>query len=416
MLMPTVAIKNNRIQAAGEAKEILKEYKAERYIHAKNKLMMPDLIDAHIPLLIYSMSQSALAMSAMRAIDFFPNILIGMIAGVFVDRFNRKKMMQWTSLIQMISASSIVLLLVINELALWHLYILGFILSTAGYTFGNAHHSVIPQLVSKEQLTSANAKMSFVSTLIQTGGPGIAGMLLAVFSYSSILSIYTVCLLAMFLCIRFVQLPANEQTETKKEHHFKREMKEGLEELFLNKTLLTPTLTILFINFASSLVIGVLVFYVTDQLHATESEVGLMFSISAVGGFVGALIIGRVRHRFGRRIIFTSCLLIDVLAMCVLIFAPTWWLIGIALAVRTFSTTMSNIVYFTIRQEFTPNHLLDRVAGTSSMFMKLTLPLGLFFAGLWAEWLPIPVLFMFSMLIFLVLFIRLSFHPFRKLV
>ncbi|MFA1820352.1 MFS transporter [Virgibacillus oceani] len=369
-----------------------------------------------IPLLIYSMSQSALAMSAMRAIDFFPNILIGMIAGVFVDRFNRKKMMQWTSLIQVISAAGIVLLLISNELQLWHLYMLGFILSSAGYTLGNAHHSVLPQIVTKEQLTSANARLSFVSTLIQTVGPGLAGSLLMVFTYSSILTIYAICLLILFLCIQFVQLPAEAKTGTKEEHNFKREMKEGLEELFQNKTLLTPTITILFINFTSSLVIGVLVFYVTDQLQATESQIGLMFSISAIGGLVGALVISRIRKRFGRGVIFTSCLFIDVAAMTTLIFAPTWWLIGLSLAVRTFSTILSNIVYFTIRQEFTPNHLQGRVAGTSSMFMKLTLPFGLFIAGLWAEWLPIPVLFTFSAVIFLVLFLRLSFHPFRKLV
>src|SRR5690625_4171615 len=118
----------------------------------------------------------------------------------------------------------------------------------------------------------------------------------------------------------------------------------------------------------------------------------------------------------GRGNIYTYCLLVDTLGVVLLIFAPTWWTLGIALAVRTFSTTLSNIVYFTIRQEFTPNHLLGRVAGTSSMFMKLTLPFGLFIAGLCAEWLPIPILFTFSAVIFLVLFVRLFFHPFRKLV
>ena len=187
------------------------------------------------------------------------------------------------------------------------------------------------------------------------------------------------------------------------------------DELFRNKTLLTPTIIVLFINFASSLVVGVLIFYVTDQLGATAAQVGLMYTISAIGGIVGATVVSRVQKKFGRGNIYTFCLLIDVVGMGCLLFAPTWWAIGIALAIRTFSTTISNIIYFTIRQEFTPNHLLGRVAGTSSMFMKLTLPLGLFIAGLWAEWLPIRVLFAVSTLIFLVLFIRLFNHPFRKL-
>ncbi len=359
------------------------------------------------------MSQSALAMSTMRAIEFFPNIFLGMIAGVFVDRFNRKRMMQWTSFIQVIAMVLILLLLTTNHIQLWHLFLLGFILSSAGYTFGNAHHSVIPQLVTKEQLTSANAKLSFVSTLIRTVGPGIAGSLILLFSYTSTLAIYSICLLILFMCMHFLQMPV-ESEQKQESNSIWRDMKEGIDELLDNKTLLTPTITVLFVNFASSLVIGVLIFYVADQLKATEDQIGWMFSISAIGGLLGALVISKIRKLLGRGVIFTYCLLIDVVAMAWLMMAPSWWVIGLALAVRTFSTTVSNIVYHTIRQEFTPNHLLGRVAGTSSMFMKLTLPLGLFIAGLWAEWLPIPILFGISTIIFFTLFIRLLLHPFRK--
>ncbi|MFS1516656.1 MFS transporter [Bacillus sp. SCS-151] len=336
-----------------------------------------------IPLLIYDISQSALAMSTMRAIEFFPNIFIGMIVGVFVDRFNRKKMMAWTSFIQVASITGIILLLMTDQLAIWHLYILGFILSSAGYTFGNANHSVLPQIVTKEQLTSANAQMTFVNTFIQMIGPGLAGAALLVFSYTSTLMVYMVCLFILYICVQFIRLPADNHT-TKPHNSMLRDIKEGIDELFFNKTLLTPTITILFVNFAASLITGVLIFYVKYQLGATSAQVGLMFSISAIGGLLGAAIINHIRKQFGRGNIFTFCLLIDACAMGALIVAPTWWAIGISLAIRTFAITMSNIVYFTIRQEFTPNHLLGRVSGTSSMLMKLTLPLGLFIAGLWA--------------------------------
>lgn len=367
-----------------------------------------------IPLLIYDLSRSALAMSMMRAIEFFPNIFIGMLAGVFVDRVNRKRMMQWTSLIQAMSMVGMIVLFFSGQLVLWHLYILGFILSSAGYTFGNAHHAVLPQIVTKEQLTSANAKLSFVSTFIQTIGPGLAGALLVAFSYTSTLAVYMLCLIILFMCVSVFQPPATLRMERKKTTVVQ-DIKEGVDELFRNKTLLTPTITVLFMNFASSLVIGVLVFYVTDQLGATAQQVGLMYTISAIGGIVGAAVVSHIRKKFGRGNIYTFCLLFDVVGMGCLIFAQTWWAIGMALAIRTFSTTISNIVYFTIRQEFTPNHLLGRVAGTSSMLMKLTLPFGLFIAGLWAEWFPIRILFGISTLIFLLLFIRLYIHPFRKL-
>ncbi|MCG3087470.1 MFS transporter [Sporosarcina cyprini] len=368
-----------------------------------------------IPLLIYDLSKSALSMSMMRAIEFFPNIFLGMLAGVFVDRFNRKRMMVWTSLIQVFCMAAILVLLLAKQLEIWHLYIIGFVLSSAGYTFGNANHSVLPQLISKEQLTSANAKLSLVDTLIRMIGPGIAGMLIAAFSYESTLSIYFSCLILLFLFMQLLQVPPKD-VKTNEKNSLWKDMKEGIDELFRNKTLLIPTMTVLFSNFASSLVIGVLVFFATDVLGADSKQIGFMFTISAIGGIVGASVVGKLRKRFGRGALYTYSLLFDITAMALLIFSQTWWMIGISLAIRTFSTTLSNIVYFTIRQEFTPNHLLGRVAGTSSMLMKLTLPLGLFISGLWAEWLPIRILFVISMCIFILLFLRLFNHSFRKLI
>lgn len=356
-----------------------------------------------LPLLIYELSKSALAMSMMRAVDFFPNIFIGMLAGVMVDRFNRKSIMKYAVIIQIAALTGIVLLIFTNEIAVWHLYILGFILSTSGYTFGNSQHSAIPQLVSKQQLTAANAKLTFVETFVSMVGPGFAGIIIALYSFGFSFSLYLVCLVVMLVFLLFVQVPPVER-EIKQQASVWTDMKEGIHELFGNKTLLTPTIVTVFSNLSASLVIGVLIFYAADVLNASEKEIGFMFSFGAVGGLIGSLVITRLRKTMGRGRIYAWCLFIEIIGLAVLIFANTWWLIGLSLLIRSFAVIMSNVVYFTIRQEFTPNHLLGRVAGTSSMLMKLALPLGLFIAGLWAEFLPIPLLFIISTCITATLF------------
>ncbi|MDQ0174726.1 hypothetical protein [Bacillus chungangensis] len=71
---------------------------------------------------------------------------------------------------------------------------------------------------------------------------------------------------------------------------------------------------------------------------------------------------------------------------------------------------MLNVISFTIRQEFTPNHLLGRVSGTASTFMKLSLPLGMLLSGLWAEWLPIRGLFVISLISITIMFLKLRKH------
>jgi MFS family permease len=357
-----------------------------------------------LPLLIYDLSHSALAMSTMRAIDFFPNIFIGMIAGVMVDRFSRKWIMSIMTLLQIGALSGMVVLLFAEQIEVWHLYILGFILTSSGYTFGNAQHSIIPQLVMKEQLTEANAKLTFLDTLIRTIGPGIAGLIIAIYSYQTSFTLYLICLIVLILLLQGIEEPKSERTPSKQKTVWG-DMKEGITALIENKTLLTPTVIIIFKNLAASLVLGVLIFYAADVLLASEKEIGLMYSIGAVGGLLASITVSWIRKRLGRGNIFVWSILIDVIGMIVLIFSHTWWIIGVSLFIRMYSVTVSNIAYLTIRQEFTPNHLLGRVAGTSSMLMKLSTPIGFFLSGIWAEFLPVRWLFVFSAIILFIMFI-----------
>jgi Na+/melibiose symporter-like transporter len=207
----------------------------------------------------------------------------------------------------------------------------------------------------------------------------------------------------MFLLLQGIQEPKVE-TKPSKQKTFWGDMKEGINELLGNKTLLTPTVIIVFKNLAASLVIGILVFFAADVLNASEKEIGFMYSMGAVGGLLSSLTVTSIRKRVGRGTIFVWSILLDVIGMVVLIFAHTWWIIGLSLFIRFYSVTISNIAYLTIRQEFTPNHLLGRVAGTSSMMMKLSTPVGLFLSGIWAEFLPVRWLFAFSAIILLVMF------------
>ncbi|WEG19257.1 MFS transporter (plasmid) [Alkalihalophilus pseudofirmus] len=358
-----------------------------------------------MPLIIYDLSKSALAMSTMRMIEILPNILLGIVAGVIVDRLSRKKIMTVTVVFQWLSIAGILLLLLFQGIQLWSLFLLGFIFSSSGYFFLNAYHSSIPQLISKEQLTDANAKFSFVDTMIRMIGPGIVGFVLAATSFQKTVSIQLICISAMFVLIRLIKVPLVDQKG--KQNSFWIDVKEGIMELIGNKVLLTPTVAILLINLSSSIIIGILLFFAVDIIGVSESEVGLMLSLGAIGGLFGALLLKKLVRHFPRGKIFTYVLVFEFIGYGILVFANSWLVIGMALAIRTFAVTIVNIIYLAFRQEFTPNHLLGRVAGTTSMLMKLAMPVGFLFAGLWAEWLPVRHLFVLTTIIVSLIFISL---------
>lgn len=355
-----------------------------------------------LPLFIYEWSKSAITMSIMRAIDFLPNIFLGMLAGVIVDRINRKKMMKWTSLLQALCVTLLTLLIWLDQLAIWNLYLIGFLISTVSYTYNNAKHAIVPQLFEKDRLQDIQSKFTFINTLFSIIGPAIGGILIIWFTYEWVFLFYSISLIILWISVFFLHTNI-EPVNSKQSLWF--EMKEGFVELFGNKTLLPPTLVIIFLNFASSLIIGIITFYAIDKLNASTKEVAWMFSISAIGGLIGAKCLNQLRKKWARGTIFIGMLRLDMIILFMFFFAQEWWQLAILLAFRSCTNVIINIIFLAIRQETTPNHLLGRVTGTTSMFSKIILPLGLLISGIWAEWLPIPYLFIFSSFIVFILLI-----------
>ncbi|MGG1880124.1 MFS transporter [Paenibacillus cisolokensis] len=203
---------------------------------------------------------------------------------------------------------------------------LGFVLSAAGYTFGNSHHSVLPLLVDKKQLTAANAQLTFVDTMIMMVGPGVAGVLIAAFSYEVSFAIFLACIALLWICVGLTRIPETvSRGAAGAKFSVWNDMKEGIDALLDNKVLLTPTLAVLFNNFSASLTSGVLMVFAVDVLHATDQQVGLMIGMGAAGGMVGSVCIPWLRKRYGRGRLYVGCVLTEVFAFLLLVFAHAWW-------------------------------------------------------------------------------------------
>lgn len=351
-----------------------------------------------VPIILYEYTKSAFAMSMMRMMEFLPNVLLGMLIGVFVDRMNRRLVLQYANAIRIVIAALFVFVLTSQELSLWSLYVLGFLLSSLGYMIGSATNAILPQLFDKEHMTDIQSKFAMIYTLISIIGPGILGAMLLWVANDVFLWLFLACHILTTIIVQFVE---KVPTPVRKQSTLIQDLKEGIVELIGNRSLFIQTWTIFFGNFASSLIIGVLTFYALDQLHLTKKELGLMLTIAACGGILGAKIIHPLRKKLRRGQIYTYSTFAEVCILALMFFANQWILLGILLGLRTAISTMTNIVYLALRQETTPNHLLGRVAGTSSMIMKLALPVGLFIGGIWADTLPIPPIFLISAMIIL---------------
>lgn len=103
-------------------------------------------------------------------------LLVGLPAGVWVDRWNRKSVLLWSDAIYAVTFAGIPLAYALDALTVPHLIATAFVGSVSGVFFDVAHNSVLPQLLPKRRIADANARLQTSSTTIMAVSPGVAGL------------------------------------------------------------------------------------------------------------------------------------------------------------------------------------------------------------------------------------------------
>ncbi len=134
------------------------------------------LTDLAAGIYVYRVTESALAVGLTLMVTAIPSLIIGLLAGVFVDRHDRKRILIWTCLIQSVIVALLAFVIGISAIALPGLYLLLFLNAGVKQFFDPAHDSLIPELANDEELAGANSFLSiasFGSTAIGFAGAGL---------------------------------------------------------------------------------------------------------------------------------------------------------------------------------------------------------------------------------------------------
>src|SRR5919202_773791 len=132
-----------------------------------------------LPIYVYQLTGSALATSAMFAAEMVPALFVGSVAGVFVDRWDRKRTMVVANLL--LTLGLLPLLLVHSAGQVWLLYLVSFFESVVAQFFSPAENAFLPTLAGKEHLVAANALNALNANLARLVGPALGGGIAAWF-------------------------------------------------------------------------------------------------------------------------------------------------------------------------------------------------------------------------------------------
>jgi MFS family permease len=320
---------------------------------------------------------------------FAPFLLIGLPAGVWVDRVRRKPVMIAADVTRTLVLASIPVAYGLGALTLAQLYLVAFIHGVAAVFFDVAYFSLVPGLVGREHVVEANAKLQASVSVAEVSGPAAAGFLIGLLSapVAFLADAASFAASALSLLIIRDQEPAPERAQRR---HLRAEMADGLRFVVRQPILRMTTGCSATANLFVSALLAVSVVFLVRQVHVGAGTIGVLMSLGAIGGLVGALSCGVLRRWIGSaRLIWLSLVVTSPFALLIPLTAPGAGLVSFAAGdiAITFGATVYTVQQASFRQLLTPHRLLGRMNATIRFITWATIPLGGLLGGALGSWL-----------------------------
>ncbi|MEV0827389.1 MFS transporter [Nonomuraea rubra] len=334
------------------------------------------------------MQAGAFELGLLSAVQSAAFLLIGLPAGVWVDRLRRRPILVRADLVRGALLLTVPAAAWLGVLTLPHLYAVALVLGVGAVFFDVAHMSFLPAVVPKERLEQANGRLEVTRQVYVLAGPGAGGWLVSVLTAPFALLADAIGYLVSGLLLSGVRV--EERPRPPERRRLWADVREGItfviREPVLNRVALGGALTRIALGVCA---VGYPLYLVVD-LGVGATAYGLLLSAPAVGALVGAPLVARVtlRHGVGPTL-YGSAALVLLLQLPALATGPGWRLLifPVASALAVVAGVIFNVAQLSYRQRITPEHLLGRVNASMRFLMWGTTPLGGLAGGVLGEWL-----------------------------
>jgi len=314
------------------------------------------------------------------ALGSLPYLFLSLPVGALIDRWNRKRVMVICDGFRALNAASIPIAVAFNSLTIWQLLINALIEGTFFVFFNIAEVAALPRVVNKRQLPQASAQNEGGSIATGLIGPPLGTFLFQTVGYAIPFLADAISYGASVISLLFIKTEFQGERPVE-QRHLVVEIKEGLAWLWSNPLIRFMAFLTGSWNFAGNGLFLVIII-LAKGLGASATEIGLMFSIAAAGGIVGAVLGGQIQKRFTFGQVIITVGWINVLLVPLLLVAPSFIVMGILLALQFMLSPIYNVVQFSYRLTLIPDKLQGRVNSTFRLIAFGFQPLGAALSGI----------------------------------
>ncbi len=351
-----------------------------------------------VPLIAVSLTRSPSEVSMLQVAFWLPWLLLGLLAGVVVDRFDRRQV-QLVGTAVRVAVLSIAAVLAVTERLSVPLLI--GVVGAYGVTqvfVDLAGSSIIPQLAPRSRLSAANGRvLGMQQVMTSFVGSPVGGFVLVlgsgwVFGLPVALGVVFLLLIGFGLRGSYrAERPTGERASTKLA-----EVVEGIRFQFGHPVLRPLIITGSVMNLANTAYFAVFVLWVvgpTSQVGLAPEQFPLLLAVLAVGAVVGAVVAERLVAVVGEVPLLMICWFVNTALLLVPVLVPQWWAIGAAFLLVGLTNMVGNVINRSMRQRLVPAAKLGRVGGASGMIGYGLMPLGALLGGVVGEFFGLPAVF-----------------------
>lgn len=328
-------------------------------------------------------------MGLLGAADFAPFLLVGLFAGVWVDRLSRRRVLIAGDVGRALLLLTIPLAALLGALRMEQLYVVGFLTGVLTVFFDVAYQSFLPSLVQREQLVEGNSKLEVSRSVGNIAGPGLAGALVQLVTAPLAILLDALSFLVSACFLAWIRAPEVVR-QAEQRRSMWNEIGEGLRIVLGNPLLRSIAGCTGTSNLFSSTLYSLYVLYVTRELGVTPALLGLVFSVGSAGGLLGALLAGRAARTFrlGPTIVVSGGMTGVATLLILLARGPLFAVVPLLAAAQFLvglGVPIYNINQVSLRQAICPHRLQGRMNATMRFIVWGTLPIGALIGGALGE-------------------------------
>jgi MFS family permease len=349
-------------------------------------------------ILVNRLTGSTAAMAAMAIVLAIPQVTLGLIAGVYVDRLDRKRIMIFSDLLRGVMVLGFAF--VTTSERLWLLYVIAFVQASIGTFFTPARSAIIPTLVPREGLLAANSLAQTSRVIAGVFGVSAGGLLIG--SFDVFWPIFVVDALTFFVSlalIRHIDTPTLARGDVGSAKVIFNELLSGVKIIITTRvlagTLVGAGITMLGMGAVNVLLIP----FTLNDLQVSETWLGGLEFAQTLSMILAGGLMTTLASRIKPPLILSGCMVIlGVLTGLFAIAGNVWHILFILFGIGWLVTPIHASIS-TLMQTNTPNELRGRAGAALSMMAATTNVLSMGFAGVFGELIGIRSVFVLSAII-----------------